>query len=67
SPLSDSHIAPGDHPSGPLRMSKKTQLRPLSSFGKNEIWLRRDGGVRMVEVICFGPNDASGIGFQSAT
>ena len=37
SPLSDSHIAPGYHPFGPLRMSKNTQLRPLSSFGKNEI------------------------------
>jgi len=36
SPFSDSHIAPGYHPFGPLRMSKNTQLRPLSSFGKNE-------------------------------
>jgi hypothetical protein len=47
--LSDSHIAPGDHPSGPLRMPKNTQLRPLSSFGKNEMRLRGDGGVRVVE------------------
>ena len=37
SPLADSHIAPGYHPFGPLRMSKNTQLRPLSSFDKNEI------------------------------
>ena len=42
-------IAPGYHPFGPLRMSKNTQLRPLSSFGKNEIRLRGDGGVRVVE------------------
>jgi len=37
SPFSDSHIAPGYHPFGPLRMSQNTQLRPLSSFDKNEI------------------------------
>jgi len=28
---------PGYHPFGPPRMSKNTQLRPLSSFGKNEM------------------------------
>ena len=38
SPFSDSHIAPGYHPSG-----------PLSSFGKNEISLRGDGSVRLVK------------------
>jgi len=37
SPLSDSHIAPGYHPFGPLRIFKNTQLRPLSSFDKNEM------------------------------
>ncbi|MEY3173327.1 MAG: hypothetical protein RLZZ436_1241 [Planctomycetota bacterium] len=47
SPLSDSHIAPGYHLFGPLRMSKNTQLRALSSFRKNEIRLRGDGGVRV--------------------
>ena len=37
SPLSDSHIAPGYHPFGPLRMSQNTQLRSLSIFGKIKI------------------------------
>jgi hypothetical protein len=37
SPLSDSHIAPGYHPFGPLRISKNTQLRSVSSLGRNEI------------------------------
>ena len=37
SPLSDSHIAPGYHPFGLLKMSKNTQQRALSSFGKTEI------------------------------
>ena len=37
SPLPDSHIAPGYHPFGPLRMSPNTQLRPLSSFDNNEM------------------------------
>ncbi|MFN5287280.1 MAG: hypothetical protein ACK5KS_20870, partial [Planctomyces sp.] len=37
SSLSDSHIAPRYHPFGPLRISRNTQLRPLCSFGENEI------------------------------
>ena len=37
SPLSDSHIAPGYHPFGPLRMSQNTQLRPVSSLRRSEI------------------------------
>ena len=37
SSLSDSHIAPRYHPFGPLRISRNTQLRPLSGFGENEI------------------------------
>ena len=46
SPFSDSHLAPGYHPFGPLRMSKNTQLRSLCSLGKTENWLRVQGGVR---------------------
>jgi hypothetical protein len=37
SPLSDSRIAPGYHPFGPLRTSQITPLRAVSSFRKNEI------------------------------
>ncbi|MGV2340324.1 MAG UNVERIFIED_CONTAM: hypothetical protein LVR18_42160 [Planctomycetaceae bacterium] len=35
--LSDSHIAPGYHPFGPLRISKNTQLRSVSSLRRSEI------------------------------
>jgi hypothetical protein len=37
SPHSDTQIAPGYHPFGPLRMSQITPLRAVSSFRKNEI------------------------------
>jgi hypothetical protein len=56
SPLSDSHIAPGYHPFGLLRMSKNTQQRALSSFRKNEIRLRNNGGVRVVKQDSKGPS-----------